>query len=79
MTPDEIERHENHLSEFSHSGGSLRTDAPTATVNNPAWFIDGDLTFERQQFYARVRVTMRHWGRCRTLSIILNSSFALLQ
>jgi hypothetical protein len=35
------------LSEFSRSGGSLRADAPNATVNNPAWFIDGDFTFER--------------------------------
>lgn len=59
MTPDEIERHESHLSEFSRLGGSLRADAPNASINNPAWFIDGDLTFERQQFHARVRAAFR--------------------
>ena len=59
ITPEGIERHENHLSDFSRSGGSLRADAANATVNNPAWFIDGDLGYVRQQFHTRVRAEFR--------------------
>lgn len=54
MTPDEVVRHMDTVRELSRPGQALAPGAPTATVNNPQWWIDGDVTPVRLRLHTRL-------------------------
>jgi chloramphenicol 3-O-phosphotransferase len=54
LTPDEVVRHMDTVRELSKPGQALAPGAPTATVNNPRWWIDGDATPSRLRLHTRL-------------------------
>jgi len=59
--PDDHDLHAAHretVREFSRAGGPLDKDGPHSTLNNPAWFIDGQVdqpTARRRALWRRLR------------------------
>lgn len=61
-TQESIQRHIDHLGRMSRPGGSLRSDAATATTANPAWFALGSVampTVERVRLHDRILAEFR--------------------
>ncbi len=62
---DDHDRHAAHretVREFSRAGGPLDKDGPHSTLNNPAWFIDGQVdqpTAGRRALWRRLREEAR--------------------
>ncbi len=45
--------------ELSKPGQALAPDAPTATINNPAWWVDGEVTPARRRLHRRLLTEAR--------------------
>ncbi len=54
MTPEEARRHIDLIRELSKPGGPVTKDAPTASVNNPSWWVDGELTPQRSRTFRQM-------------------------
>lgn len=54
MTPEDAARHIALIRELSSPGGPVTKDAPTASINNPEWWIDGELTPPRSRLFAQL-------------------------
>lgn len=54
MSPAEAERHIDLIRQLSRPGGPVSKDAPTATINNPAWWVDGELTPQRGRLFGQL-------------------------
>lgn len=51
---DAVVAHRETVRVFARPGGPLAPDSPYATMNNPAWFVDGLPTFERDSLHDRL-------------------------
>lgn len=54
MVSDAVARHMETVRELSKPGRALAPNAPTATTNNPAWWIDGEPTPSRLRLHMRL-------------------------
>ena len=54
MSPAEAERHIDLIRQLSRPGGPVSKDAPTATINNPTWWVDGELTPQRGRLFGQL-------------------------
>lgn len=54
MVSDAVARHMETVRELSKPGQALAPNAATATMNNPAWWIDGEATPSRRRLHARL-------------------------
>lgn len=54
MTPEDATRHIALIRELSRPGGPVTKDAPTASINNPDWRIDGELTPQRRRLFEQL-------------------------
>lgn len=54
MVSDAVARHMDTVRELSKPGQALAPNAATATTNNPAWWIDGEVTPSRRRLHTRL-------------------------
>lgn len=54
MTSETIRQHVNTVRALSKPGQALGPDAPTSTIYNPAWWIDGEPTPTRNRLHRRL-------------------------
>ncbi len=54
MVSDAVARHMDTVRELSKPGQALAPNAATATTNNPAWWIDGEVTPSRLRLHRRL-------------------------
>lgn len=54
MISDAVARHMETVRELSKPGQALAPDAATATTNNPAWWVDGEVTPSRRRLHTRL-------------------------
>lgn len=59
MTLAAIARHMQLVRELSKPGGVLTDTAATATINNPAWWVDGEPTPARDRLHQRLIAAVR--------------------
>ncbi|NMF09993.1 zeta toxin family protein [Corynebacterium xerosis] len=63
MTPDRTDAHRSLIENLSAADGPLSTDAPTATLKNPAWFVERGGRLEtragRRALHRRLRDELR--------------------
>jgi len=54
VLPDPVARHLDTVRELSKPGQALAPNAPTATTNNPGWWLDGEPTPSRRRLHSRL-------------------------
>lgn len=54
MSPEEAKRHIDLIRRLCRPGEPVSKDAPTATINNPAWWIDGEPTPQRDRLFGQL-------------------------
>ncbi|QRY42320.1 zeta toxin family protein (plasmid) [Microbacterium hominis] len=60
MSGDDVARHMDVVRELSRAGEALAVGAPTASVRNPAWWVDGAPTPVRDRLHGRLLAEVRH-------------------
>ncbi|MGP5683253.1 zeta toxin family protein [Brachybacterium alimentarium] len=59
MPSDEIQRHVDVVRALAKPGAALRPDAPTSSMANPRWWVDGEPTPSRERLHRAIQAEVR--------------------